>query len=739
MAHASYKKILGSVISLVMAAIIFSAVNLGFDTAARDIPLGGKSGFDLPSTFTLSVTGTPAPAISCSITNNVHLIGTDNSDYSVSDSGKMFSPLLNLVVPSTGKILDHVNVKIFIYCNTPPSPYSQYGYAPYLTGGSLSLQVQVHDVNGLLRNVGTYQTSVSAISSAISGSSIQIASFSIPASSIYAVTGASSGFLTDVNAITGGTLTFIESKSTSQLVATAQLNPVASYFGLQVNPSTTSSTTSMNTQQSIAITSPTASSNYQLDWSSSHTVSYQVTVDDWTTSQPYPVIVVYGYNSNQPYSSGLQINSSPSVSSSNGHSIYTWNGKIDLTNIDGFHSITSNGCYSLQLQPVSLAGGLKRYASTISFCVKNYNGDSSSSSSFAAKTYFLYTANYAGRQDSVIAGQAPVASQVNLNLGDFIKAGFPYNGLGSIDIQPIIDFTGLPQVQVSNAKINQYIWLDVGGTLIQNLNVQYASVNSNTGNNQVVISKIQVLPSDITNAISEYDRSHFPIALTNNENVVINVALNGTFDATAGGKFYHGVLSTMTFTYGIVYVPSAQNPSDKQPTTINNQSSGGNCMGLTPQQCAANSGSQPNGGMLNDQNNGGCNSSDPNAPCFVNIGTQNSTTTFTSNTNTTPTNNGYCTNVFGGQSPCSVSNSNSNSTFSTNTGGPPSSTSSGAGMCPTGYTIIQCAQALNQLFNGSNSGQPNLSQYSQYLPMIVVAMIVVIILFVILKVAKSKK
>lgn len=130
---------------------------------------------------TASTAGTTAPAINCAITNSVHLIGIDGSDYSLNTQQGKFEPVADtLINPYNHSVLSNVKVVVYLYCDS--SSLTQYGYYPYLTGGTIGISMSFRDPNGVLSS-GVGMAPVQVSPTMVNGISVPIATAIFPASS----------------------------------------------------------------------------------------------------------------------------------------------------------------------------------------------------------------------------------------------------------------------------------------------------------------------------------------------------------------------------------------------------------------------------------------------------------------------------------------------------------------------------------------------------------------------------
>jgi hypothetical protein len=556
-----------------------------------------------------------ALSIDCSITNVYQLVDTGGGTYSKYNTGNLFGALYydDLVISANGKTLDHINMLVYLYCSNPGTVQE-----PYLDGGSLQMNFQAYDVNGNLQNIGTVQeTAVSPISSSLAGQSVEIGSFTLPASAIQSVVGASTSFPTVVEATVSGNLEFNEGQATQAALgeATAQFTPVTTSFGLTVTPTTTSTLSSqtptpsppttsngitINTGQSIVIPTQTGlDNNNNLNPALSKTIGYEVTVNDWSNSQQTPVIKIINYPSDTISYGTVQLTQTPStVAATNlgsGHTESTWTGTINLSQYN--ISLTTQACYSLQLGAEPLSGGSERYASTISFCVMPTNptpqpAPSTSSSTVTSSTplqlssYYFYTIT--GTNGAVIKanqiGTSPLISTINLNALSLLFGGssgtpiqsmsvypgfeIPSSGLGTNPAFTSTGFNGYYTVTVPTSTNPNY---QIINEVIPNVKISYL------GNNFATVPPITLTPAQIDSQLANANQllsqqqgtgftsgsSITPITIKTGSQVTATIVYNGTFSVTNTntGQVYNAVVPSITFTQVFTYQPTSTSNS----------------------------------------------------------------------------------------------------------------------------------------------------------------------------------
>ncbi len=244
---------------------------------------GNKSSVSFQPFNALSVIGTTS-SLTCSLTNNGHVIGTDGSDTYTNSATNLFQPTYDsLVNPYNSKTLSQVKFIVYLYCQPFSSVLASAGYHPYLTGGTISMQFKAIDSSGTLRLVGSSQTiSVNPAQVDVGTNSIPIATFTIPASAIQSAVGQKSIDFNSLNyAVTSGTLYFKQKLVSSQLTATYTMQPLTTNYWLTVKgtgqvttpvpttpvPITPTITTSLGCSGSICTSIPlSAVINYNLSY-----------------------------------------------------------------------------------------------------------------------------------------------------------------------------------------------------------------------------------------------------------------------------------------------------------------------------------------------------------------------------------------------------------------------------------------------------------------------------------------
>lgn len=338
--------------------------------------------------FALSVVGTPAPAISCSLTNDVHLLGTDGSDTKLSSTSSMFTPTYQLVNPNNGATLSGLKINVYLWCNT--STLSQYNYYPYLIGGNLQTNVLAHDASGFSRLVTSHPFAIQSTQQ-VNGISVLLYSFNVSASDIQTIVGQNPQGFYSVNWVTTtGSLIFKQNLANS-IQATYNIpnnQGVITAFSLKI-PSTATSTqtqsggssggtqqsTSQSLAQSVDITSLGAAP-YQIDVAKGSIISYVVTVDNYAKTQENPpsvkLLQVSGTGLAGQTIANFALTPDPNGQGSGVTS--KWTGSFDLSQYG-----QTVGLYELQLNQVQTNNGMRPSAS-IDFNVINSAAGSSGGS-----------------------------------------------------------------------------------------------------------------------------------------------------------------------------------------------------------------------------------------------------------------------------------------------------------------------------------------------------------------------
>lgn len=302
--------------------------------SAGSLQRGISNYMNIPATFNpttgLDVVGTtPAPAIFCTLTNNVHLIGTDGSDYALNSATSYFQPYFDSVVnPYNNAPIDHIDVKVYLYCK--PSTLSQYNYYPYLTSGTLNVQFNARDVNGVSHQAWGYNQNVTP--GEPNGSSMLVAEFNEPVSAINAVVNtAGTNYVSQQSVITTGNLIF-KQKLSDTISATYTLSGLDTYYGFQIN---SPSGSQQPTQQYVNMITPSQSQSFTIDKSKSSTITIQVGVNAYSTNENSPIVSIYPtiggvVQSNNPIKD-YDLPASPNAGMNGGYSV--WNYAIDISNL----------------------------------------------------------------------------------------------------------------------------------------------------------------------------------------------------------------------------------------------------------------------------------------------------------------------------------------------------------------------------------------------------------------------
>ena len=320
--------------------------------AVKSLKLGISNYLNIPATFDpiagLDVTGlTPAPAISCTLTNNVHLIGTDGSDYALNTATNYFQPYFDSIVnPYNNAPVDHIDVKVYLYC--AKSTLSQYNYYPYLTGGTLTVNFLARDVNGHNQQAWGYNQNVNT--GEPNGSSMLIAEFNEPVSAINAIANtAGVNYVSQQTITTTGTLNFKQNLQAAQLTATYTLSGLSTYYGFQVNSPTGSS---QSTQQYVTMVTPSQAASFTIDKQKSSNIVVAVGVNSYSTNEPAPIVSIYPniagvVQSNNPIKD-FTLPATPNQPMNGGYSV--WNYAIDISGLKA-------GTYQIGLHGQAIPNG----------------------------------------------------------------------------------------------------------------------------------------------------------------------------------------------------------------------------------------------------------------------------------------------------------------------------------------------------------------------------------------------
>lgn len=333
-------------LSGIVAAIVIGslfAVSYGsyFDMSTASIPFPVYNGINIGDYFAAPTTGlsvipssgvgdTPAPAITgCKITNDVNLVATDGTSYSLSNTSPPFSPMYSVVSnPYNGKTMSSVLVNVNLYCD--PSTLVKYNYYPYLTGGTISVMLQGRGPTQAMMTEFTGSQSVSA--ALVNGQTVQIAQFSIPISQVSSVLPTSpSNYYSQQNVVTTGILYFKQGQQAFQQTATHVVSPLYTSFSFLISPSVGVS----SQPQPVASCPP----NYY---------SVGVSTNGQTQCQPVPAGTVTPYP--QPMANGVPIPAQPTTQVT-----ACPQGMVVIQNPTG------GTCVNL-IQNISLAGGKTVYS-----------------------------------------------------------------------------------------------------------------------------------------------------------------------------------------------------------------------------------------------------------------------------------------------------------------------------------------------------------------------------------------
>lgn len=206
---------------------------------------------------------TTAPAISCSLTNNGHLMGTDGSDFKVDSATGLWSPTYqSLVIPYNGATLANTKIIVYLYC--APSTLASYNYYPFLTGGSVTMSFKGRDSSQTLQITQAAQTQTVSPAN-VNGVSIPIATFTIPASAIQAGVGQTvNDYYSQQLATLTGTLIFKQGQQSYQLPATYTISPLYTAYSFLVKGTGTNSMKQPNTYVAPICTTQQFNSGYTI-------------------------------------------------------------------------------------------------------------------------------------------------------------------------------------------------------------------------------------------------------------------------------------------------------------------------------------------------------------------------------------------------------------------------------------------------------------------------------------------
>lgn len=406
-------KLLGIIIAVAITGTVGGLFLIAYTTyfppSIQSIPFTLYNGINIGDYFAtplstsfsvVSDTPTIAPAITgCKLTNDIHLIATDGSDYGLSSSSSVFSATYSVVSNAyNGKNLDSVFVNVNLYCD--PSTLSQYNYFPNLTGGFVNVVLQGRTPSGNLVNIYNSGQSVKTVT--VNGQTATIATFVIPAYQIASTLPSSnSNYYSQQNVVTTGTLYFKQNLQIPQPTATHVISPLYTSFSFLISssPSTTQSTQTIPTKPTITLSSPvaqptsTACQSYTIPFYNScinlvqtvtlagdktvynlptqNYVIYSIIVNDWNIGQqPYPVVKITNLDTQTSTIMTLSPNSRP-----NGYPIIATAGtSLVVTDILNFNSDLNGipGRYQIQLLPIQL-GSYSRPTVSQDFVIYNPN------------------------------------------------------------------------------------------------------------------------------------------------------------------------------------------------------------------------------------------------------------------------------------------------------------------------------------------------------------------------------
>lgn len=365
--------------TLTMLLVLSGLVIYGLSNSSISFPFGLKDYLntqDYFSPFTgldIVSSSVPAPGISCSLTNNVHLIGTDGSDYDVPTAGPMFTPVANSLVPYSGATLDHVTVYVYLYCNA--STLTQYGYYPYLVGGNVGMTFYTHDANGILRISQPIQyVNIPTTPMQINGISVKIASFTEPASAINSVMGAnfSPSSYSVQNAVTSGVLQF-QQKPNLPPTYTYSITPLLTAYSLSgdaIGGSPSPTATAIAYGQSVDMAFPSQTQSYTVDSSKYAQVQVAVTVNNYNSGNENPPnVVIYKLQTNNvvSFTNGFSFNMPVQPTTVTGTYSH-WVANIPINSLASCSTAQCN--YEAALESQKLSNGITRQGSAVDFIIQ---------------------------------------------------------------------------------------------------------------------------------------------------------------------------------------------------------------------------------------------------------------------------------------------------------------------------------------------------------------------------------
>ena len=205
--------------------------------------LGTIQGINLPDSFimtTMDLNGqtgtgiTTAPAINCSLENIVQVEANDGSIHTLTSFSSGWSPTADtLIDPYNKKVVKDILVNVHLYCS--PSTLAQYGYYPYLTGGTVGVELSSRDSNGIFSSGKGANFNIAP--ALINGKDIIIATAVYPASSIPQQSG---DYYSQQKVVTTGNLQFKQKLAPSQLTFTHSISGLFTTFDILVSNTSTS-------------------------------------------------------------------------------------------------------------------------------------------------------------------------------------------------------------------------------------------------------------------------------------------------------------------------------------------------------------------------------------------------------------------------------------------------------------------------------------------------------------------
>jgi hypothetical protein len=680
---------------------------------------------------TLSLTGTPAPAISCSITNNVGMKGTDYSIYTVSTATPIFQPTYQqLINPYNGATASTEIVKIFLYCDPSPASYAKYGDYPYLVGGSVTIQFNAKESqSGYQRVVSTSVIQVNPVDANgnplslptnFSGKSIQIATVTIPVSSIQSVIlPTSTDFYSLQQVVTTGNLVF-KMNPANTITATHQISPLYTSFSylskatVKATPSPTPSTPTTPTSTTIncptgtipingvcsSITQSITMSPTSFDRSKSDSIPYKIIVNGWASNQPYPNIRIDATKTTStPFATlkTFNLNSAPNSYSNN---VATWNGVLSIKNDLG----ANLGIYRLEVSPVSVSGVARLVADqefTVTDSTVPTSAPTNPSPTIQTKVgtgsiQFFYNAKYdAGYTDNGIVpknGYSINFSPQNLIASSTSGKMYAF----SMATQMTVTDQNFANLNIVSSQLTHTGTITVQGygTIpLSNSELNGVVVNARQSSGQAAIytfDNISIDPLLIDGKISQLA----PPQLISSIPVNVEIDTSGNFVlADSNGKQYNGVISGGVFTYGTNFGTIVNAPVCTPDQTAQGFTPVGNTCtppASSPNVCTSSqsaSGYTIVAGVCTPPQSGTPNSCTSTNGTVITCPPTGSPTPYCQLNPTVPACNPSGTQVGG----------KSNGT---------SSASGGAAICPAGTSIQDCLTALSTQISNLQNGNP---------------------------------